>query len=221
MKRAVAAGIALLAASFLCVCGESAGDVFAHPLNRSDADFIRVEKGFSATPIAAAYTQTRTISRLNKSLASSGTMIVKPGAGIAWLAQKPYESLLLVGLEGMRQKTGERTVSMDAAGNQIYLAIAKALDGLFLGDFLSVEAAFDVFFASSGSGSEWVIGLIPKEKAMKAAIAFIEARGRLEGGRALVASLIMKEAGGDSILYEFGNLEARALDESEEALFSF
>ncbi len=221
MKMAFAAVLGFWAALHIYADDAAGGDVFKHPLNRSNGDFIRVEKSFSAAPIVASYMQTRTISRLNKSIASSGTMIVKPGVGIAWIAKEPYESLLVVGPEGMRQRTGARSVSMDTSGNQIYQAIANALDGLFLGDFLAVETAFSVFFSSSGNGGDWVIGLIPKEKAIKAAIASIEMRGKIEGGRAVIASLIMKEAGGDSVLYEFSNLKIRELDETEEAIFSF
>lgn len=204
----------------LSVSGLAASDIDISNLysqsNRlfSEADATAIQSLFTDSAMIADYTQQRSITRLNRTLTSSGRVYIWPGYGMVWQTEKPYASLMLVGRTSMKQKVGSgRVSSMDVSGNQIYLAIAEALESIFSGNMSTVLDSFEAYYISSGS--EWVIGLIPQEEIMKGFMSRIE----IYGGEEL-ESLTLTESSGETIRYEFANIEKRGLSADEEELFN-
>lgn len=211
MKRLFVCAILAMSVLTGLAAADGAG-LFDSPLDRSDERFIRVEETFTGDPIVADYVQTRTIGRLGRSLESSGRMIVRPGYGIAWQTMKPYASLMVVGRSTMFQQVGTRMVQMDVSGNLVYLAMAQAIESVFSGDFSQVDTVFDAFFIENDG--KWVIGLVPVDETIASFVGSIT----ITGDRTL-ESVTMVETSGDSILYEFENVEMRELESDENALF--
>ncbi len=211
MKRLFVCAILAMSVLTGLAAADGAG-LFDSPLDRSDERFIRVEETFTGDPIVADYVQTRTIGRLGRSLESSGRMIVRPGYGIAWQTMKPYASLMVVGRSTMFQQVGTRMVQMDVSGNLVYLAMAQAIESVFSGDFSQVDTVFDAFFIENDG--KWVIGLVPVDETIASFVGSIT----ITGDRTL-ESVTMVETSGDSILYEFADVEMRELESDENALF--
>lgn len=211
MKRLFVCAILAMSVLTGLAAADGAG-LFDSPLDRSDERFIRVEETFTGDPIVADYVQKRTIGRLGRSLESSGRMIVRPGYGIAWQTMKPYASLMVVGRSTMFQQVGTRMVQMDVSGNLVYLAMAQAIESVFSGDFSQVDTVFDAFFIENDG--KWVIGLVPVDETIASFVGSIT----ITGDRTL-ESVTMVETSGDSILYEFADVEMRELESDENALF--
>lgn len=188
--------------------------VYEHPVHSDDPDLKTVQESFSASPMVADYVQTKTIKRLNRSLESSGRMVIRPGTGIAWITEKPYASAMIVGRDYMKQQIGSRTVVMDVSENRIYLSIAEALESIFAGDFSHIDTVFDSFFLRDGD--TWYLGLIPKDDAVQSFVQSITIQGTKT-----VDAVLLTEVSGDSILYTLENVEQRTLNSDEEKLFSF
>lgn len=187
--------------------------VYEHPVHSDDSDLKTVQESFSASPMVADYVQTKTIKRLNRSLESSGRMVIRPGTGIAWITEKPYASAMIVGRDYMKQQIGSRTVVMDVSENRIYLSIAEALESIFAGDFSHIDTVFDSFFLRDGD--TWYLGLIPKDDAVQSFVQSITIQGTKT-----VDAVLLTEVSGDSILYTLENVEQRTLNSDEEKLFS-
>lgn len=187
--------------------------VYEHPVHSDDPDFKTVQESFSASPMVADYVQIKTIKRLNRSLESSGRMVIRPGTGIAWITEKPYASAMIVGRDYMKQQIGSRTVVMDVSENRIYLSIAEALESIFAGDFSHIDTVFDSFFLRDGD--TWYLGLIPKDDAVQSFVQSITIQGTKT-----VDAVLLTEVSGDSILYTLENVEQRTLNSDEEKLFS-
>ena len=103
-------------------------------------------------------------------------------------------------------------VQMDVSGNLVYLAMAQAIESVFSGDFSQVDTVFDAFFIENDG--KWVIGLVPVDETIASFVGSIT----ITGDRTL-ESVTMVETSGDSILYEFADVEMRELESDENALF--
>ena len=193
----------------------SSKQIFEHPLNEESSEFKKIESSLSDSAMKADFVQTKLIAKFNKSLKSSGTMMLQPGKGMMWITEKPYESKMVVAKDCMKQQVaGGKVVSQKVEGNAIYIAIAEAMENVFSGHFSQIKEVFDAYFIIDKD--EWYIGLIPLSKEFSSVVSFITL-----SGKDYIEKVYMEEVGGNSILYEFDKVELRELYEEEKDLFNF
>lgn len=202
MKKVLCALLCLC----LCFC------VFA--LNSEDLAFLKSLDSFSGSCLAGTYSQVKSVVGSNRALTTTGKVLISPEDGIAWLAEKPYESKLIVAEDHLTQQIRKnKPTVLDVSGNEIYTNIATALECVFFGDF---ETMLKVFNAElKGNEESWLLTLKPAEKALSSFIKSIE----ISGDKTL-KQLCMYESTGDKIEYNFNDLVSRELTGEEKAVYS-
>jgi hypothetical protein len=165
------------------------------------------------------FVQIKKITSANRLLKSSGTFIFSL-EGIMWKTQKPFASSLVDGITSVIQTTpdGKRTV-IDASGNQIFTSISATLSSIFSGNNDGLKKNFMVLF--SADGSAWSAELTPKDSTVTAVMKSLTISGASAGGKASLDSIIMKESGGDTIIYTFTDQKyPEELTDEERAEFT-
>lgn len=190
-------------------------DVFSHPFEGDLKELEELSPDFSSSAVVSDYKQTKLVKKLNRELVSEGTFLLKPGSGMVWQASKPYASVMLVGRDSVRQRTGTGKVSvLDVSSNQVYLSIAGAIESIVLGDYAHAAEVFWLYLERDGDS--WTLGFKPKDEALGSYMASVIVMG--QGQR--MESVLMEERAGNTILYEFEGLVPTELTDEEEALFS-
>lgn len=165
------------------------------------------------------FTQTKTISAVNRSLNSSGTFIFSLD-GIMWKTEKPFPSTLAVGMTSVVQTmaNGKQTV-IDASTNQIFTSISSTLSAMFRGDAATLSENFNVSFTSSGS--TWNAVLTPKDKAVASILSSLSIGGNYTGDFADLNKIVMTEATKDTITYSFSEQKyPKELTADEKSYFT-
>ena len=190
-------------------------DVFDHPADIADPGFVSFCSRFSGSSMVSDYTQIRRVERLGLELESNGRVYILEGEGMAWIAEEPYESIMIVGRDSIRQRIGsDETTVLDVSGNQIYLSIADAVENVFIGDFDSIDSVFDVYFQEHAN--MWQIGLIPKNQAVASFLSYII----INGSEELFSDVSVMQSDGNSVRYIFSNIERRGLSDEEREVYS-
>ena len=181
-------------------------------LTKGDYSFI--SDAFGGKSMAGLFKQTKTVAGSPRSFVSTGSILIKTGMGIVWCTQKPYPSILVVGRDVLIQKIrdGEAT-HLDIANNPIYIQIATSLECVFSADFSKIASLFTTYLTTDADG--WELLLIPRDKTVASFMTSITMTGSSS-----FDSLKMVETTGDSILYEFSDMEQRELTDEELALYS-
>jgi hypothetical protein len=197
--------------------------VFDHPLNAETQNRLNaVCAGLAARPVVkGTFEQVKTIRRLNRSLVSKGDFVIAASAGMLWITKTPFPSTMAVGRDFIIQTTpaGSRS-KLDAKGNETFLSLADTLSSIFTGNAATLAAKFDRFFTESPGGG-WIIGLVPKESAVRSFAERIVIAGSSPAGGALIHSIQIAEPSGDSVRYALANHRfASGLDADEKAAFS-
>jgi hypothetical protein len=178
-----------------------AEEVFNHPLRPETMNAFNVTCAQLAEHplVRGNFEQEKVLSRLNRSLKSSGNFIITADLGMVWETLKPFPSTLALGKDFLVQSRpgGQKTV-ISASGNETFIRLAEVLSAVFSGQSQGLLTNFEVFY--SGSASGWELGLTPSDKAIAAFIAQIAMRG----DRA-IRSIIIHEQNGDSIIYILSN----------------
>jgi hypothetical protein len=165
------------------------------------------------------FTQVKKISAVNRSLKSSGTFIFSL-EGIMWKTEKPFPSSLVIGMTSVIQTTpdGKETV-IDASNNQIFTSISTTLSAVFSGNTEKLYKSFNVDFSSAGN--RWTAVLTPKDKTISAVMATLELGGSGTADSAEFDTIVMTEAGGDTITYTFTDQKyPKELSGNEKANFT-
>lgn len=165
------------------------------------------------------FSQVKTISAVNRSMKSSGTFIFSLD-GIMWKTEKPFPSTMVVGMTSVRQTlaNGKETV-IDASSNQIFTSISTTLSAMFGGNADVLQNNFDVDF--SFSGSDWKAVLSPKDSMVKKILTSLSIGGNATENSADLNSIVMAEATGDTITYNFTNQKyPKELTADEKSYFS-
>ena len=192
-------------------------DIFRYPLGP------QTEESFRATCLRLAehpftrgnFEQEKILSRLNRSLKSSGNILIAAQLGMVWDTVRPFPSTLVLGRDFLIQSRpgGQRTV-LSAGGNETFLRLADVISAVFSGNAQSLVDNFEVYY--SGNTASWELALIPLDKAIGA---FIQ-RIIMKGGE-VIRSIEMTEQNGDSIYYLLSNHSFPAeLNADEQALFA-
>lgn len=165
------------------------------------------------------FSQVKTISAVNRSMKSSGTFIFSLD-GIMWKTQKPFPSTMVVGMTSVKQTlaNGKETV-IDASSNQIFTSISTTLSAMFSGNSEVLQNNFDVDFTSAGS--DWKAVLSPKDSMVKKILVSLSISGKATENSADLNSIVMTEATGDTITYNFTDQKyPKELTDDEKAYFS-
>jgi outer membrane lipoprotein-sorting protein len=192
-------------------------DFFRFPLSaESRPRFEEVCRNLAKEPVVAGFfTQTKTISRLNRALVSEGDFVIAAGTGMIWDTRKPFPSTMAVGRDFMIQSTpsGTRT-RLDAGGNETFLRFSDTISAVFSGDARKLIDNFEIYF--NPAGSSWTLGLLPKEKVIQN----FAVRITLEGD-AVIRRITLYEQNGDSTRYELAEHRfPGGLSAGEKALFT-
>jgi len=212
MKRAAAA----LALLFFTTAAR--GDVFDYPLKQETMESFRTTcAALAAYPVVkGSFEQEKVLSRLNRSLKSSGNFIISIEQGMVWDTVKPFPSALALGKNYLVQSRpgGERTV-LSAAGNETFIRMAEVISAVFSGNIGGLLESFKVFY--SGAPSSWEMGLLPLDRAINNFALRITMKGD-----SVIKSMTVYEQSGDTIIYGLSNhIYSSDLSVHEKAFFSF
>ena len=149
------------------------------------------------------FVQTKTIQTNGRKLKSSGKYIICP-EGILWQTEKPLATSLILTKDTMIQvaANGKKSV-MNGKDNQIFANISETLSSVFSGDAAALKKNFTCDFSMKKNG-EWTLLLTPKDSTIASVMKTLELSGITEP-QAAMTMLIMSEASGNSITYEFIN----------------
>ena len=188
--------------------------IFEKPLDETSTEFKEIEQALSSSAMKALFTQTKSVPRFKRNLISSGTMLLQAGIGMAWLTEKPYESIMVVTKDSMKQRVaGGKVIAQNVEGNTVYLAIAEAMENVFSGRFSLIHDVFTPYFTKEDD--KWYIGLVPKNDDFSSFVSFITL-----SGNKYIEKVFMQEKGGNTILYEFNNVFLGELNETEKRVFA-
>ena len=193
-------------------------DVFNHPLRQQDMDaFKTICASLSEHSIVRGnFEQEKILSRLNRSLKSSGNFIIAGDLGMVWETLKPFPSALSLGKDYIIQSRagGQKTV-LSAQGNETFVRLADVISAVFSGNAQRLLDNFQVYY--SGSPGAWELGLLPLDKAIASCADRITMTGD-----AVIKSIIINEQNGDSITYRLSNHNyPPELSTNEKTFFSF
>lgn len=152
------------------------------------------------------FTQTKSIQTNGRKLKSTGQFIISD-YGILWKTEKPFPSSLILTKDTMVQvaANGNKSV-MSGKDNQIFSNISDTLSSVFSGNATELKKNFICDFSVDVNGN-WKVLLTPKDSTIASVMNTLMLSGQcnLSAGTAVLASLEMSEASGNTILYEFSN----------------
>jgi len=149
------------------------------------------------------FIQTKTLQTNGRKLKSTGKYIICP-QGILWRTEKPVPSSLILTKDAMVQisANGNKSV-MSGKDNQIFSNISETLSSVFSGDAAGLKKNFKCDFKVKENG-DWTLTLTPKDSTIASVMNTLELFGTTKPQTAMT-SLLMSEASGNSITYEFIN----------------
>ncbi|MCL2243184.1 MAG: outer membrane lipoprotein carrier protein LolA [Treponema sp.] len=213
-KSLIVLCIFLIPAAFVQAQNE---EVFRHPLSAQNTSAFRATCASLAGHqiIRGRFEQEKILSRLNRSLKSSGSFIIAVGSGMVWDTLSPFPSTLVLGADYLIQSRpgGQKTV-LSAQGNEVFLSMADVISAVFSGNARGLENNFNIYYHSV-SGS-WEMGLIPVDRAINSF-----AQRIIMKGDSVIKSIQITEQSGDSTIYIMSNHNfPEALNANERAVFA-
>ena len=215
---------------FLCTAGLWAQtpqeEIFRHPLDSRTMDAFRTTcSRLAEHPVVRGnFEQEKILSRLNRSLKSSGNFIIAAGLGMAWDTVKPVPSTLTLGKDYIIQSRsgGQKTV-LSAQGNETFLRMAEVISAIFSGNSRGLMDNFNIYYSpgaggivDAGADYEWELGLIPRDTAIG-----VFAEKIIMKGSAAIRSILIYERNGDSVQYILTNHNYPSeLNVNEKTLFA-
>ena len=168
------------------------------------------------------FTQIKTIQTNGRMLKSTGKFIICP-KGILWRTEKPVAASLILTKDTMIQiaANGKKSV-IDGKDNLIFQNISETLSSVFSGDAAELKKNFNCKFEMKGSGN-WIMNLEPKDSTIASMMSALELSGIWSAANnAEMTSLVMTEASGNTITYEFTNQNyPKELSKDERQNFIF
>ena len=179
----------------------SQSDVYSYPLGPQTMDaFRKTSANLAEHPIVRGnFEQEKVLSRLNRSLKSSGNFIIAAGQGMVWETLNPFPSTLALGKDYLVQSRpgGQKSV-LSAQGNETFISLAEVLSAVFSGQSQGLLDNFEVYFLEGAA--DWELGLMPRNRA----IASFAQRISMKGDAA-IKSITIDEQNGDVIRYLLSN----------------
>jgi len=227
VKHAAVRGSIAALVLFFCTAGlwaqTSQEEIFRHPLGQQTTDAFKTTcSRLAENPVVRGnFEQEKTLSRLNRSLKSSGNFIIAAGLGMVWDTVKPFPSTLVLGKDYLIQSrpNGQKTV-LSAQGNETFLRMAEVISAVFSGNSQGLMDNFMVYYSGNGgianADAAWELGLSPRDTAIGAFAEKI-----IMKGDAAIRSILIYERNGDMIKYVLSNHNYPAeLNVNEKALFA-
>ncbi|MDR0494535.1 MAG: outer membrane lipoprotein carrier protein LolA [Treponema sp.] len=194
-----------------------AEDVFRYPLETKTLDAFKTTcSRLAEHPFTTGnFEQEKTLSRLQRSLKSSGTFIIAADLGMVWDTAKPFPSTLALGKDYLMQsRPGGKKTILSAQGNETFIRMAEVLSAVFSGRSQGLLDNFEIYY--SGSPAAWELGLSPKDGAIGSFAEKI-----IMKGDTAIRYITVHEQGGDTIRYILsGHSYPEELSIHEKALFS-
>ena len=155
--------------------------------------------------VQGRFTQQKYLRTLTKPVTTSGRFALRPGRGLFWHLQKPFELRLRVRRDGIsRQDASGAWKSNGSQSTQA--AQVKLFMAVLGGDTAELQRHFTLKL--SGSAGNWQLLLLPKTVVMKQVFENITI-----SGDKLVRRIELKEKQGDRTVMQFEQLQTdQALD---------
>ena len=155
--------------------------------------------------VQGRFTQQKHLRTLDKPVTTSGRFALRPGHGLFWHLQKPFELRLRVRRDGIsRQDAAGAWKSNGSQSTQA--AQVKLFMAVLGGDTAELQRHFTLKL--SGSAGNWQLLLLPKTVVMKQVFENITI-----SGDKLVRRIELKEKQGDRTVMQFEQLQTdQALD---------
>ena len=195
MKRTIIASMLILFTGITSLC-------FAQTNKAATLESI-CEQLASRPNTTGDFTQTKTLQTNGRKLKSTGKYIIC-SEGILWKTEKPVPSSLILTKDTMIQisANGNKSV-MSGRDNQIFSNISETLSSVFSGDAEALKKNFNCEFTEDGNNG-WSLILTPKDSTIAAVMKTLELSGVTKPETSMTC-LIMSEASGNTITYEFLN----------------
>lgn len=153
------------------------------------------------------FTQTKTISKLNRKLSSSGTYLFSDKE-VTWNTIKPFPSKLTITETQMIQTLPNGTVQkIDFSSNPTFSYIAKTIKSIFENNEFKIKENFETDFSLSEK-EKWHITMLPKNDMILKAIKAIEVEGIIFDSKtpekksdSKINRMLISESNGDFIEY--------------------
>lgn len=155
--------IIILVLMGLCSVGSNAAGLTAQQKKEAVA---KINKAASALKsMKCDFIQTKHLSLLSDKMVSEGKMYYRQADRLRWEYIKPYSYLFI--FNGTKVYVGgkSRKDVIDTKTNKVFKEVARIMMGTVTGTALSNSSDFRVDV--SGSASDWVVTLIPKNKDIK------------------------------------------------------
>jgi outer membrane lipoprotein-sorting protein len=168
-----------------------------------------------AKGIRAQFTQTQTVSAMNRPLVSTGTLVFFRERGVIWQMDTPYKATYVMTGAGVTQvdATGKPVTSnRQPQGARGVAQVSKMMRAMLGGDLSALYSQFDV--KAEGTPTQWRMHLNPNQPQLAQSIKGLQ----MEGGDYL-KTLRITLANGDVTQIEFANSKAiDALDPADLTL---
>lgn len=155
--------------------------------------------------VQGRFTQQKYLRTLDKPVTTSGRFALRPGYGLFWHLQKPFELRLRVRRDGISRQDASGTWKSNGS-QSTQAAQVKLFMAVLGGDTAELQRHFTLKL--SGSAGNWQLLLLPKTVVMKQVFENITI-----SGDKLVRRIELKEKQGDRTVMQFEQLQTdQALD---------
>ncbi|MGF6757229.1 LolA family protein [Paraburkholderia sp. GAS42] len=157
-----------------------------------------------AKGIRAQFTQTQTLSAMNKPLVSTGSLVFFRERGVIWQIDTPYKATYVITDAGVTQVDANGkpvTTHRQPQGARSVAQVSKMMRAMLGGDLSALYSQFDV--KADGTPAQWHMQLTPNQPQIAQAVKGLQ----MEGGDYL-KTLRITLANGDVTQIEFANSKA-------------
>jgi len=162
--------------------------------------------------VHADFKQTKKIDALEKPIHSLGRVVVHQDRGVLWYVESPYKVTFIITQGAFKELHADGTIrDRGRNGARSRSQVSGLFQALFTGDISEMQKYFEI--SATTEDDHWTLELQPKEIMDR----YLD--GVLVSGADYVGSLLVEEAGGDSVEVIFSNQTSDVpLTEEEEQL---
>jgi outer membrane lipoprotein-sorting protein len=212
LKLRVCVCAALIAAALPSAGAFAAASVAPPSASASDVQLVQQITGklAQAKGVRAQFTQTQTLSAMNRPLVSTGSLVFFRERGVLWQIDTPYKATYVITDAGVAEvnAAGQRVNTNAPQGARGVAQVSKMMRAMLGGDLSALYSQFDV--KAEGTPGQWRMQLTPNQPQLAQAIKGLQ----MEGGDYL-KTLRITLANGDVTQIEFAN--SRAVDELQQS----
>ncbi|MGF6599250.1 outer membrane lipoprotein-sorting protein [Paraburkholderia sp. GAS448] len=203
---------ALIAVALPSVGAFAAASVASPSASAGDTQLVQQITGklAQAKGVRAQFTQTQTLSAMNRPLVSTGSLVFFRERGVLWQIDTPYKATYVITDAGVAEvnAAGQRVNTNAPQGARGVAQVSKMMRAMLGGDLSALYSQFDV--KAEGTPLQWRMQLTPNQPQLAQAIKGLQ----MEGGDYL-KTLRITLANGDVTQIEFAN--SRAVDELQQS----